>query len=79
MSTQRSSYSSGTFQPYEPFTVTLKAGPEFGAPWVIVKADSAAELKARLNQLEEVYALQTVARLSQSLTTAYEHEKSRAR
>lgn len=79
MSTQRSSYTSGTWEPYEPFTVTLKAGTSFDAPWVIVKADSARELRARLNELEEAYALQAVARLSQSLAVTYEHEKTRDR
>lgn len=78
MSTRRSQYQD-EYQPYEPFSVTLKAGRDFDSPWIIVKADSAAELKERLNELEEVYALQTVARLSQSLSEVYEHEKNKAR
>lgn len=79
MSTQRSQYNNGTYQPYEPFTATIKAGASFDAPWISVKADSAAQLKARLEELEEVYALQSVARLSQSLVTVFQHEKNRAR
>lgn len=79
MSTQRSQYNNGTYQPYEPFTATIKGGADFGSPWIIVKADSAAQLRDRLNELEEAYALQALARLSQSLVGVYEHEKKRER
>ncbi|HET7640138.1 MAG TPA: hypothetical protein VFK47_15535 [Ktedonobacteraceae bacterium] len=69
----------GNYQPYEPFTATLKAGTSYDAPWIIVKADSARELQQRLEQLEQEYVLQTVARLSQSLVAVYEHQKCRDR
>lgn len=65
----------GEAQPYEPFTVTLKAGSDIGAPWVIVKADTAEQLQHRLSQLEKTLAMQTVARAAAALASAYECQK----
>lgn len=62
-----------------PYTVTLKAGPGYDAPWIIVKADTADRLIARLNELENKYVLQTASRLSESLQVAYNHQKNAAR
>lgn len=58
-----------------PYTVTLKAGPGYDAPWIIVKADTVVQLQGRLSQLEEIYIPQTVARISQAFTAAYKHEQ----
>lgn len=75
MSTYNGGYRTGEAQPYEPFTVTIKAGSSMDAPWIIVKADTVVQLRGRLNQLEEIYIPQTVARVAQAFTAAYKHEQ----
>jgi len=62
-----------------PYTVTLKAGPGYDAPWIIVKADTADRLIARLNELENKYVPQTASRVSMNLQGAFKHEQNRAR
>lgn len=62
-------------EPYAPFTVTLKASDRLDGPWVIVKAETAQQLQERLNSLADVYAFQTISRLSESLSSAFEHRR----
>jgi hypothetical protein len=58
-----------------PYTVTLKAGSGYDAPWIIVKADTADRLVARLNELQNKDADRVVTRVSDSLQTSYKYQQ----
>lgn len=56
------------------FTATIKSGSGYDAPWIIIKADTALELKDRINELHRQYVEQAVACVSKSFKAAVEHE-----
>jgi hypothetical protein len=58
-------------------TVSLKAGKGMGDPWVIVKADTVAQLQALLNDLHYSGIENTVAHVSRSLQQACGPESGR--
>lgn len=58
-----------------PYTVTLKAGSGYDAPWIIVKADTADQLVARLNELQNKDVDRVAARVSDSLQTSYKYQQ----
>lgn len=57
-----------------PYTITLKAGPGYDAPWIIVKAETADMLVARLNALERAYAYQAASRHAKDFQEAHAYE-----
>lgn len=58
-----------------PYTVTLKAGSGIDAPWIIVRADTADRLIARLNELQNKDVDRIVSRLAGSLQASYKYQQ----
>jgi hypothetical protein len=53
------------------FTATIKAGPGYADPWIVVKAESADLLSAALEELHNGFLEQRVARIADSFQSAY--------
>jgi hypothetical protein len=53
------------------YTATLKAGKEFDAPWLVVRADDEQEIESRLLALESGGTLATLGRVAATFGAAY--------
>jgi len=53
------------------FTATIKAGTEFDAPWLVVRADDAAQLELNLQVVESNTTFATLGRLAAKFATQF--------
>lgn len=53
------------------FTATIKAGTEFDAPWLVVRADDAAQLELNLQIVESNTTFATLGRLAQKFAAQF--------
>lgn len=58
------------------FTVNIKAGGSFDAPWIIVKANTVEKLKERLCDLEDHCLDIEVVRVSRMFQTFYNRNQA---